>query len=546
MHRRTKALAFALALPLVAVGCGDDDDAGGATSSTSTSVTGSSTTAAPSTTAPADEKCTEERKGGEVTFGVLSPTRGLDPIVALGSGYAGGIELSAIFDNLLIYDPATGEFLPHVAESFESNATKDEWTITLRDGIKFGNGDPLTTEAVKFSFERMAKASVSSAGLAAEVASMELKDDRTMTFKLKAPNGNFPYTLAEDNGAIVNPAVVNAMGNEAFNLNPRGAGVGPYEVERFAPEEEIVLRAKDDYWGGPVCIERLRFVYVAGGMATYEAFEQGELQAALLAEGPAVAAALEDGTPNFESISSGNTYIVMNQGVAGYNGPVKDVRVRKAIAYAIDPHVANQRGEQGFALEGPTVIAKEAPFSPGVPGPEYDPDEARRLVNEVKAEGWDGKISLTFGNTQANVDTSIALEAMLEAVGMDVTVENLSPTDLNTKVLTQPNFELGSSGLSMQEESLYARLNQFECGSVRSRTAYCDPRMDAALKALREASTRPERVAALTDLQEVWNETIPSYVLFHRRELIIHKPELKGLVLSRDITPMFFQAYLER
>jgi len=545
MHLRTTAIGMAVTVGLLVGACGDDDDGAGATGPSVPAST-SSTAVATTTQEPA-EGCTEERRGGEVTFGVNVFTRGLDRTVALGSGYAGGIELAAIYDNLLSYDPETGEFEPHVAESFSSNAARDEWTITLRDGVRFGNGDPLTTEAVRYSFERMAAASVSSAAYAAEVEEYLIQDDRTMTFRLKAPNGGFAYALAEDAGAIVNPNVVEARGADAFNLDPRGAGVGPYEVERFAPDEELVLVARDDYWGGPVCIERLRFVYVPGGRATYEAFEHDELQMALLVEGAAVDAALADGTEGYVSIASAATILFLNQGVGGYTGPLQDVRVRRAITQAIDPQVANQRGEQGFLLPGPEVISDEAPYSPGVEGVGHDPDAARALVATLKADGvWDGAFTLTAGNTPTAVDTSIALEAMFEAVGMTVTVETLPTGEASTKILTRQDFEVGLNGASIQEESAYARLNQFECGNVRTRTGYCDPRMDAALEDLKLASTRAERVAALAAVQEVWNDTLPSYVLFHRREMVAWKDGIRGVKVSRDVTPVFHDAWIER
>ncbi len=79
-----------------------------------------------------------------------------------------------------------------MAESFSRNADETEWTVKLRPNIKFGNGDPLTADAVKFSFERMAKARVSSAALAATVQSMTIPDPLTIVFKLTSPFGQFP------------------------------------------------------------------------------------------------------------------------------------------------------------------------------------------------------------------------------------------------------------------------------------------------------------------------------------------------------------------
>ncbi|MGE0878424.1 MAG: ABC transporter substrate-binding protein [Acidimicrobiia bacterium] len=536
------------AVGLVAAACGDDSD--GSASETTAAATAATTLApgatAGATTTVAADVCTADKKGGTLTFGTLIATSSLDPITALGSGSAGGIELAALYDQLLRYNPASGEYEPHVAQSFSSNTDRSEWTIKLRPNVKFGNGDPLTADAVKFSFERMAKAAVSSAGLAAEVATIETPDPLTVVFKLKGPFGEFPYVLAEDTGAIVNPKVVGSMTPAEFAKNPKGAGVGAFEFERFAPGEEVVLKAKADYWGGPVCIDTLRFINVAGGRGTYDAFKKGEMNVAFINDAQIVAEAKAAGVKGFENIASGSTYIVMNQGVKGTKSPFTDVRLRKAVAAAIDPNIINQRVFGGKALPGSAIIAKDSPLNPGIDGPKYDPEAAKKLVAEAKAAGFDGKIRLTGQNTATAVEQSITIEAMLKAVGFEVTVESLPAAEANAKVLTSPNFDLGFSGLSIFEELPWARLNQFETGSVRSRTGYGNPQMDAALTQLKKASTRAEKKAAMAEIQKIWNDTIPSTAVMSTTELIATSPNVKGLILTRDTVPLFHKAYIAK
>jgi peptide/nickel transport system substrate-binding protein len=553
--RNAKALMLAAVLSAAAGACGGDNDEG-STGTTTAPTSGAATSAAatsgaatsgapPSTTAAAGEGCTAARKGGSVTMGTLTPIAGLDPTIALGSGSAGGIELSALYDTLLRYVPSTGEYVPHVAESVTANADLTQWTVKLRPNVKFGNGDPLTTDAVKFSFERMQKARVSSAGLAAEVASMTIVDPLTMTFALKSPFGQFPYVLAEDTGGIVNPNVVNAKGAEAFNLDPTGGGVGPYELVRYAPNEEIALKAKTDYWGGPVCIENLRFVYIRGGQGTYDAFRNGELQMAFISEPKVVADAKAAGVKGYENIANGANYLVLNNGVRGTTSPLSDIRIRQAVAAAIDVNIINQRVDSGAGLPSSALIWKDDPLYPGVPGPVYDPERAKQLVTEAKAAGWDGKLRLVGQDTPAAIEQAITVEAMLEAVGMDISVESLPTNEANARVLTNPDFDLGFSGLSIFEDSPWARLNQFETGNVRSRTGYSNPEMDAALTELKSAVTREQKRAALGKIQKVWNETVPSTVLTTRTEFVATDDSVKGLVYSRDTVPMFYDAYLQ-
>jgi peptide/nickel transport system substrate-binding protein len=542
------ALAAALTLALVAAACGGDDDGGGAADGDATEEAAAAADRSAAGANPPDgETCTEDRVGGELTMGTYTPTTSLDPAVALGSGSAGAIQMTALYDTLLRYDPESGEFEPHVAESFEASDDLTEWTVTLREGVTFGNGDPLTTEAVRFSFERMQQAPVGSAQQANQIAEMEIVDDLTMVFHLNQPTGDFAYVLAEDAANIVNPAVVEEMGAEAFGTDPVGAGVGPYEIERFAPDEEVVMTARDDYWGGPVCIETLRFVYVAGGQATYDAFRNDELDMAFITDTPTVARAKDEGVTGYGNVAGAATFLVINNGISETTAPTDDVRVRQAIAQAIDLDVLNDRVEDGAGIATSLLVDPESAIAPeGAEEIPHDPAAAEELVTEVMDEtGWDGSIRLLGAQTPEGEDTTITLEAMLEAVGFDVTVENVPNEVVQERIVFTPDFDLATFGMSIFEESPMARLNQWETDSPRSRTGYADPEMDAALEQMRLAGDREAKREAMAEVQRVWNETVPSAVLFAREEFVATAPEVHGLVYSRDTVPMFHDAYIE-
>jgi peptide/nickel transport system substrate-binding protein len=542
MRQRSRALALLTAFLLLASACGGDD--GGDSADTGGSGDGGSGSA--SAPATDDEACTEERAGGDLTFGTLTPTTSLDPTVALGSGSAGAIQLTALYDTLLRYNPETGEFEPHVAESFESSDDLTQWTITLRDGITFGSGNPLTTEAVRFSMERMQQASVSSSQQASQIESMEIVDERTMIFHLSSPVGDFPYVLAEDAGNIVDPAMVESQGDN-FGTNPAGAGVGPYEIERFAPGEEVVMTAKDDYWGGPVCIQTLRFVFVAGGQATYEALSNDELNMGFITEAPVVAQAKADGVGGYSNIAGAATFLLMNNGKAGSTAATTDQRVREAIAHAIDLESLNDRVQDGEGIATSWLVDPDSPIAPeGVDEIAYDPDRAAELIDEYKAEtGWDGSIRLLGGDTPEGQETTITLEAMLETAGLDVTVENVAQEVLQERVVFNPNFDLALFGMSIFEESPMARLNAWQSDSTRNRAGYANPDMDQALEQMQMAVTREEKREAMGEVQRIWAETVPSAVLFAREEFVATAEGVRGLTYSRDTVPMFHDAWIE-
>jgi peptide/nickel transport system substrate-binding protein len=526
--RRLAAL-FAVTV-LLAAACGDDDDA--------TDVDD----AAPDDADEAAE-CTEDLIGGSVTMGTFSELAGMDPVVSRGTGVAGGIEAIAFYDTLVRYDADNDEYVPHLAESLEPNEDYDEWTLTLRDGVTFGNGDPLTAEAVQDSFARHQDPALQSTQFlqAISVTDMEVVDELTLVFTLDGPWPRFPYMLANLGGMITNPAVVEERGDD-FNTNPEGAGAGPYEVERYAPGDELILRAKDDYWGGPVCIEQLRFIWIPGADGTYDAFVADELEIAFLREPQAIAQAKDDGVRGFSTIQSAGAMLMLNQ----LSGPASDPRVREALAAAIDPEVVNQRAWEGTGLAGTALIAEQSILYEGLEGPQPDPDRAAELVEEAKADGWDGSLELLCPTDTTAQDICIAIKAQADAAGMNMTIESLTTADLIERVLFERNFEASQFGMNIADAEPWIRLGSFlHSESFVNAGGYQNPDMDEVLGALRVADDVDTRKEAIAEIQALWNEDTPNIVYAPIEEFIAVDDSVRGLKISQDAQIYFDSAFIQ-
>lgn len=583
-HKLLVALALFVSLAMFAASCGsDDDDTSTGDPSSSDVVTGD--TEAPSgdgdggadsggeitttTTEPplvaTGEGCTADRQGGSITMGMFSETAGLDPTVSSGSGVTGMIELMTIYDILIRYDKATGEYVPHLAESLESNDDFTVWTLKLRPNVTFSNGDPLDADAVIASMDRWANLDAAvgqrnqSTAFVSFISNMEATDDLTVVFTLDEPWGTFPYTLADEPGMIVN---VNAIplheeGEDAgkpnipaFNRNPVGGGAGPYEVVRFAPGEEIVVRARNDYWGGPVCIEEITFVRVPGAAATYDAWQTGELDVAYLREPKVNAEARENGDDNaIIFLQNTGGVLLMNNGVRGSETPTSDVRLREAIFLALDADVLNDRANEGTGLQTKSLLDGRSQFYDPDLFPEFptDLDRARELVEEVKAEGnWDGTIRLNCHNAPSRIDWALAAEALLENVGFDVEVLNDGTIqDLIGAVIINADYDLGCWGFNLSDETPYIPVLQHTCTSRSNRTGYCDERMDAAVAQLRAANTNPDIQAALAEIWAIWQETIPSASVETIEEYVLFRDNIRGAIGTQTGGILFHDAYIE-
>src|SRR5688572_8896394 len=132
-----KILSVLFCIALVAAACGDDGDDDDAASQNGDG--------APSTT---EADVGEPVQGGTLTMGMCAFSIGLDPVIESGTGVAGGIELAALYDTLMRYNPDTAEFEPRVAESLTPNADFTKWTLKLRPGVKFTDGTAYDSAAV--------------------------------------------------------------------------------------------------------------------------------------------------------------------------------------------------------------------------------------------------------------------------------------------------------------------------------------------------------------------------------------------------------------
>jgi len=535
-------MALLAAVVLLAAACGDDGgDGDGDQAAPADSPSGDEAAA----DSDGGDGCTEDRVGGELTVGQSAGLTGFDPTVTTGTRDSGGTELTAIYDTLMRVDSETAEIEPHAAESLEPNDDLSEWTLTLREGVEFGNGDPLTADAVVASIGRLDGASVAAANFAALISDMEVVDDRTLVFHLDGPWGDFPYFLAMGGGMIVNTAVVDEVGVEQFNLDPPvGAGVGPFELVRYAPDEEIVMEAKDDYWGGPVCIDTLRFIAPGDDDARYEALQLGEIDVTVLA-GPRVVEQARDvdERPGYTGYGNANQLMIN----ARPGRPGADVRVRQAIVAAIDIEAVNERAYEGTATASGAVVHPDTPlFTSGMGGPDYDPERAQELVDEARAAGWDGRLSLLSIDSPTSTEVSLTVEGMLEAVGMDVTVENVMTPELIERVTTDQNFDVTAWSLDVLPEAPWTGVDRnLRSDSPTNRTGYADADFDAALADLREASTVEERRAGIAEVQEVWNETVPGVVYSHDEEFLTWGDDVHGVRLTREGVAMLDDAYVD-
>jgi peptide/nickel transport system substrate-binding protein len=537
--RRIIGLALVAAIALA--GCGSDDSGKQST----TSVGGVTTTAAPAV----PDTCNASRVGGTATMGIFGDTSGLDPAVSSGGGQTGGTELAAIYDTLMQWNPETGDYEPRLAQKVESDATFAQWTITLRAGVKFGNGDPFTAAAVAANFDRHKDAATKSPHrvLASLIKSTTVVDDLHLVVNLVDPWAEFPYLLSAQNlGLIPNPKVIAQLGPAAFNLAPVGAGAGPYEVGQFVPNEKITLRAKTDYWNGPVCIQQLNFVRLADANSTYDAVKVGTLNVGLIDDAGVLQRIRTDKANHASQLLNGQG-LLFNNGLGGVKTTLSNVVIRKAILAALDPKALDLRINQGAGDASSSLFSKKSVYSSDVAGPAFDAKLAASLVTQAKADGtWNGRIRLTCTTAQAS--QALAVKTALDNVGFNVEMQTAPATsDLIRIVVTEKNFDMACWSMQVFDAGAWVKLERFlGSASTSNRSGYASPAMDTALADLRKAKTPDDRKRIIGQMQTIWNDTAPSAIIRAGEPTVVWGNSLHGLTFNGEIIVHFDKAYIAR
>src|SRR5437016_9828939 len=215
---------------------------------------------------------------GQMTWGVhisLAPTW-FDPAETLGI-ITPFMVMYAIHDALAKAMPGN-PVAPSLAESWQVSPDGRVYDFTLRAGVKFHNGDTLTSEDVKFSFERYRGASAKA--IKERVAAVETPDPLHVRFRLKNPWPDFMtfYTAASGAGWIVPKKYVEKVGDDGFKRAPIGAG--PYKFVSFTPGIELVMEAFEGYWRKPPNVKRLVMKVIPDEATRLAAFTRGEVDVA--------------------------------------------------------------------------------------------------------------------------------------------------------------------------------------------------------------------------------------------------------------------------
>lgn len=361
-----------------------------------------------------------------------------DPIASFSTEAA---YMANVYEQLLrINPPGSAEpYTPLLATSWESNEDGTVWTFYLREGVTFHDGEPMNADAVVKSIDA-ARTDGGASFIWWMVDSIEAVDDLTVRFNLSvaAPLDLIASSLY---GAwIVSPkALEAAAADENYWTDGKEAGTGPYVIESYVPDQEIVFQAYENYWGGwdENQFDTVLVQIVPEALTQQQMLESGDVD--LVTRIPNENYAAFKNNPDYTFLEEPSFF-----NYVGYfntlRPPLDNVKVRQALSYAIPYDDIIKIGAKGLGTQsrGP-VPAGVFPWSADVPQYTYDLDKARELLKEAGYEGGGFSLRLTYAAENATEEAFAPLiKDSFAQIGVDVTIEGIAFNQQWAEAKTDP------------------------------------------------------------------------------------------------------------
>lgn len=438
------------------------------------------------------------------------------------------IVASGVYETLFTYVDNVAEPKPLLAESMVANADATEFTVTLRDDAKFSTGSPVTAADVVFSFNRLKFLNASPAYRMESLTVSEV-DERTVKITTDTPFPYMEHTLTAPPMAIVDDEPVIAAGGTAaedavetdkagtlFTEPDNGTGSGPYLLESYDTNSQIVLVKNDNYWGEPAAYDRIVLRNVNNAQQQKANIEGGESQIALDIPGRIAEEMASDTLKVQDSASPEVLYLALSQ---AEGMPTADPAVREAIQLGLDYEALRNLVGAGAKEATGIIPSMMLGALPSGEGPQSDPEAAKAVLEDAGLVGTE--VTLDYANDYtrlAGIDYNVlaqGIQNQLNAIGLKVT---LNPTPTSTSLQRYIDGETQMALWSWPPDTADpSDLLVFSAGNLIGERVHwpvdAAPEV-AALAETARVATGDDRAAAYTAWNEAMNEQAPfAYLL---------------------------------
>lgn len=437
-------------------------------------------------------------------YSVAMDNTTFDPAQSLSMGSFYNLQ---IFESL-IREETDGTLSPGLAESWI--LAKDGLSVDfkLRENVKFHNGDTMTAEDVVFSINRSIETSLMD--FTAYLDKAEIVDDTHVRLVLKSPYSDIIGSMALVNMGIVCKRAVEELG-DGFGAAP--VGTGPYTLDSWNTGSSIVLKAFPDYWRGEAAIKQVTLLIQPDPSTGAIALENNEVDG--------LAAVLPADVENLKSLD--NVTVYQTPGVSTttiylntVNGPVKDVRVRQAIALCLNREDYCTAVMNGFGEPASTIVSPSMKYhNPDITAPAANIEKAKELLAEA---GYSNGLTIKYATVAEAPDLvkiGNILQSQLAPAGIDLVVDVKEYSAWFTDVQANCDFDITCAATSTNASATGSVLaNILVEGAINNLGHYNNAEVAEKLAKANETFDDAEKQECYDRVSEIVLEECPIIALY--------------------------------
>ena len=454
--------------------------------------------------------------------------------------------MGKVFNGLTYLD---GEYHNHpdLAESWSVSADGLTYTFKLRRNVKWHDGKPFTSEDVKFSYLEILSNfhPVGRIGYAL-VAAIETPDPHTAVIKLKAPLGPFVFMTALPTGAIMPKHLLAGQDITTAEFNRKPVGTGPFKLGETVKGSHYVLERNPDYFKkGQPYLDRVVLRVMPNPASRVLAFEKGEVDVLYTFFLPVEQAGRLKAMPGLVV----KEYMVFPEVVTLFfnlkdSKPLGDLRVRQAIAHAIDKKFLVEKGYFGQGRPAISPIPSNLGWAhnPRVPVYAYDPAQAAALFDEAGYPKGAGGERLTLrmvydpANSAANKASEVVAQ-QLRAMGTNAKQMPMERSLMLDKVYKQYDFDIHIHNYTTYGDPAVGVTRVYMCDNIRpvpfaNVSRYCNPKVDELFRQAASAPSQAERARYYAPAMEQLARDLPSIPLFEYGDTNVARGRVQGIFKS--------------
>lgn len=438
---------------------------------------------------------------------------------------------------------------PDLAESWMVSADGLTYTFKLRRDVKWHDGKPFTSEDVKFSYTEVLPKYHPVGRLSYSlVTAVETPDPYTAIVRLKAPFGPFILMTALNTGVIVPKHLLAGQDFAAAEFNRKPVGTGPFRIAEAVKGSHYVLERNPDYFKkGLPYLDRVVLRVMPNPASRVLAFEKGEVDVLYSFWLPVEQAGRVKGLPGVVV----KEYMLFPEVVTLFfnqkeSKPLEDLRVRQAIAHAIDKKFLVEKGYfgRGRPAISPTPSNIAWAHNPRVPVYDYDPAKAVAMLDEAGyPKGANGeRFTLRFvydpTNSAANKASEVVAQ-QLRAVGINAKQVPLERSLMLEKVYKNYDFDIHIHNYTTYGDPGVGIARIYICDNIKPTpfanvSRYCNPKLDEIFRQGASATTQAERAKHYYIAQEILMRDLPAIPLFEYADTNVARERVQNIFKSHS------------